>query len=70
MSAALLRNNKKCNELEDDRESCLHVLTGRLLRSLIIPFSGSGTTRFLRAFDEEYEDEEGVRGGDLRRVSC
>ena len=28
--------------------------------------SGSGTSRFLRAFDEEYEDE-GVRGGDLKR---
>jgi hypothetical protein len=23
---------------------------------------------FLRAFDEEYEDEEGVKGGDLKRV--
>ena len=33
MSAALLRNNKKCNELEDDRESCLHVLTWTALRS-------------------------------------
>jgi hypothetical protein len=22
---------------------------------------------FLRAFDEEYEDEEGVKGGDLKR---
>lgn len=27
MSAALLRNNKACNELEDNREWCLHVLT-------------------------------------------
>src|ERR1700729_1607096 len=32
MSAALLRNNKKYNELEDDRESCLHVLTWTALR--------------------------------------
>jgi hypothetical protein len=29
--------------------------------------SGSGTSRFLRAFDEEYKDEEGVKGGDLKR---
>jgi len=67
MSAALLRNNKKCNELEDDRESCLHVLTWTALRFTDHTISGSGTTRFLRAFDEEYEDEEGVRGGDLKK---
>jgi hypothetical protein len=29
--------------------------------------SGGGTRRFLRAFDEEYEDEEGVKGGDLKK---
>src|SRR5882762_2525073 len=67
MSAALLRNNKKCNELEDDRESCLHVLTWTALRFTNHTISGSGTSRFLRAFDEEYEDEEGVRGGDLKK---
>jgi len=31
--------------------------------------SGGSTSRFLRAFDEEYEDEEGVKGGDLKKVS-
>jgi len=67
MSAALLRNNKKYNELEDDRESCLHVLTWTALRFTNHTISGGGTSRFLRAFDEEYEDEEGVRGGDLKR---
>src|SRR5882762_43816 len=67
MSAALLRNNKKYNELEDDRESCLHVLTWTALRFTNHTISGSGTSRFLRAFDEEYEDEEGVRGGDLKK---
>jgi hypothetical protein len=67
MSAALLRNNDKCNELEDDRESCLHVLTWTALRFTNHSISGSGTSRFLRAFDEEYEDEEGVRGGDLKK---
>jgi hypothetical protein len=67
MSAALLRNNNKCNELEDDRESCLHVLTWTALHFTNHTISGSGTTRFFRAFDEEYEDEEGVRGGDLKK---
>jgi len=67
MSAALLRNNNKCNELKDDRESCLHVLTWTTLHFTNHTISGSGTTRFLRAFDEEYEDEEGVRGGDLKK---
>src|SRR5882672_859522 len=67
MSAALLRNNKKCNELEDDRESCLHVLTWTALRFTSHTVSGGSTGRLLRAFDEEYEDEEGVKGGDLKR---
>ena len=67
MSAALLRNNDKCNELEDDRESCLHVLTWTALRFTNHTISGSGTSRFLRAFDEQYEDEEDVRGGDLKK---
>jgi hypothetical protein len=29
--------------------------------------SGGSTSRFLRAFDEEYEDEESIKGGDLKR---
>ncbi|KIL56590.1 hypothetical protein M378DRAFT_16984 [Amanita muscaria Koide BX008] len=29
--------------------------------------SGSSSSRFLRAFDEEYEDEDGVKGGDLKK---
>jgi hypothetical protein len=67
MSAALLRNNDKCNELEDDRVSCLHVLTWTALRCTNHTISGGSTSRFLRAFDEEYEDKEGVKGGDLKR---
>jgi hypothetical protein len=63
--AALLRNNKKCNELEDDRESCLHVLTWTALRFTNHTTSGGGISRCLRAFDEEYED--GVKGGDLKK---
>jgi hypothetical protein len=67
MSAALLQDNEKCNELEDDRESCLHVLTWMVLRFTNHTISRGGTSRFLRAFDEEYEDEDGVKGGDLNQ---
>jgi len=65
MSAALFRNNKKCNELEDDRESCLHVLTWTALRFTKHTCS-EDSSMFLRAFDGEYEDK-GVKGGDLKR---
>ena len=67
MSAALLQDNDKCNELVDDRESCLHVLTWTALRFTKHTISGGGSNRFLRAFDEEYEDEDGVKGGDLKK---
>jgi hypothetical protein len=67
MSAALLQDNDKCNELEDDRESCLHVLTWTALRFTKHTISGGGSNRFLRAFDEEYEDEDSVKGGDLKK---
>ena len=66
MSVALLRNNKKYNELEDDRESYLHVLTWTALRFTNHTISGGSTSGFLRAFDEEYEDER-VKGGDLKK---
>ena len=61
MSAALLRNNKKCNELEDDRESCLHALTWTALRFTKHACSEGDSSMFLRAFDKEYEDEKGVK---------
>ena|ERR1700676_4105469 len=67
MSAALLRNNKKCNELEDDRESCLHVLTWTALRFSKHACSEGDSSTFLRAFDEEYETADGVKGGDLKK---
>ena len=67
MSAALLQDNDKCNELEDDRESCLHVLTWIALRFTKHTISGSSSNKFLRAFDEEYETVEGVKGGDLKK---
>jgi hypothetical protein len=67
MSAALLQGNDKCNELEDDRESCLHVLTWTALRFTKHTISGGDSNKFLRAFDEEYEVKDGVRGGDLKK---
>ena len=67
MSAALLRNNKKCNALEDDRESCLHVPTWTALRFSKHTCSEGDLSTFLRAFDEEYETPDGVKGGDLKK---
>jgi hypothetical protein len=67
MSAALLQDSEKCNEFEDDRESCLHVLTWTALRFTKHSISEGDSNRFLRAFDEKYEDEDAVRGGDLKR---
>ncbi|KAF8224872.1 hypothetical protein L208DRAFT_1080716, partial [Tricholoma matsutake] len=67
MSAALLQNKGKNNELEDDRESCLHVLIWTALRFTKHTISGGSSNRFLRSFDENYEDEENVKGGDLKR---
>jgi hypothetical protein len=67
MSAALLHNNEKLHELVDDRESYLHVLTWTALHFTKHTISGGGSSRFLRAFDEEYEDEDGVKGGDLKK---
>jgi len=66
MSAALLQDNDKCNELEDDRESCLHVMTWTALPFTNLTISGGDTSRFMRVFDKEYEDEEGVKGGNLK----
>jgi hypothetical protein len=66
MSAALLQNNKKFNELEDDRESCLHVLTWTALRLTNHTISNGRSSDFLRTFDEEYQNEDGVKGGELK----
>jgi hypothetical protein len=67
MSAALFQDNDKCNELEDNRESCLHVLTWTALRFTNHTIFGGGTSTFLRAFDEVYEDEEDVKGRYLKK---
>src|ERR1700729_423635 len=67
MSAALLQANEKYNELEDDRESCLHVLTWTALRFTKHTISKGRSSDFLRAFDEEYKNEDGVKGGPLKK---
>jgi hypothetical protein len=67
MSAALLRNNKKFNVVEDDRESCLHVLARTALRFTKHTCSEGDSSTFLRAFDEEYETPDGIKGGDLKK---
>jgi hypothetical protein len=65
MSAALLRNNKKFNEVEDERESCLLAWTALHFSKHTCSEGDSST--FLRAFDEECETADGVKGGDLKK---
>ena len=67
MPAALLRNNSKCNALEDNREPGLHVLTWTALRFSKHALSEGDSSAFLRAFDEEYETADGTKGGDLKK---
>lgn len=62
MSATLLQDNEKCNEPEDDQEPCLHVLTWTVLCFTEHTISNGRLSNFLRAFDEEYENEDGVKG--------
>ena len=57
---------RSCNELEDDWESCLHMLTWMALRSTKHMCSEGDLSMFLRAFDEVYKNE-GVKNGDLKR---
>jgi hypothetical protein len=66
MSATLLQGNKKCNELQDDRELCLDVLIWTALRLTNHTISNGRSSDLLRAFDEEYEIEDGVKGGALK----
>ena len=63
MSAALLQNNGKPNDLEDDRESCLHVLTWTALR---FTNHNGDLKKLLRPFDEAYEARNGIEGGELK----
>ena len=60
-------NSEKLNDLKDDRESCLHVLTWMALNSTNHTISGGSSCTFLRIFDEDYEDKSCVKGGDLKK---
>jgi len=51
----------------DDRESCLHVLAWTTLRFTKHTCSEGDSSTFLRAFDEEYETADGIKGGDLKK---
>jgi hypothetical protein len=66
MLAALHRNNKKWKELEDDRESCLHVLTWTALRISKHTCSEGDSSTFPKAFDEGYKTADGIKRGDLK----
>jgi hypothetical protein len=68
MSAALLREKEKFNELEDDRESCLHVLTWMALRFTKF-HSPIGFGALLMPFDEAYKDNDVVKGGRFKMDS-
>ena len=69
MSAELLQEIKKRNELEDDRESCLHVLTWMALRYTSHSISKGCLKGFLKDFDETYEVTGGVNGGMYKESS-
>jgi hypothetical protein len=67
MSAALLCSSKKPNKLEDDWESCLHVLTWTALHFSKHTCSQGDSGRLLRAFDEQDETLDGVERGYLKK---
>jgi len=67
MSTVLLQDNEKCNELKDNQESCLHVLTWTVLCLTKRTISKGCLSDFLWAFDKEYENEDGVKGGALKK---
>jgi hypothetical protein len=77
MSAALLQNTAKPNELEDDRESCLHVLTWMvlcytelgILNDTELGNSNVTWRDLLRPFDEAYKAGDVVKGGIHKQVS-
>lgn len=69
MSAALLQDNKKPNELEDDRESCLHVLTWTALCCTKVTLSGTDWNTIVMPFDEAYEGGGVMKGGQLKERS-
>jgi|SRR5882762_496734 hypothetical protein len=68
MSAALICNNKKCNEIGYDRElSFLHVLTWTAFDSTKQMCSGGGLNRLFRAVDE---DKQKMASGKVISIGC
>jgi hypothetical protein len=69
MSVELLQDNTKVNELADDRESCIYVLTWTALRFTKHTIKKGSLKSLLSPFDEKYEDGDVVAGGRLKRDS-
>ena len=67
MPAALLQDNAKYNELEDNPESSLDLRGWTALCFTNRTISGGGSSLFIRAFDEQYKYEDGIKGKDLKR---
>ena len=65
MSAAVLRDKTKINELADDRESCLHVLTWTALCFTKHTIKKGSLKGLLQPFNEAYEDED-LSAGELK----
>ena len=70
MSAAVLQDNTKANELADDRELCLHVLTWTALcfTKHTIKIKKGSLKYLLQPFNEAYEDGDAFAGGSFKRA--
>jgi hypothetical protein len=69
MSAELLHGNAKVNELADDRESCLYVLTWTALCYTKHAIKNDTLDGLLMPFNEAYKVRDFVRGGGLKQGS-
>jgi hypothetical protein len=69
MSAELLEDVTKANELADDRESCLYVLTWTALCYTKHTIKDRTLNDLLRGFYYAYKAGDLVTGGCLKRVS-
>ena len=70
MSAALLHDNSKCNKLEDDPESCLHVLTWMALRFTDHTISEAVQADYLELLMRFMKTKTVLKVETLRKVSC
>jgi hypothetical protein len=67
ISAALLLNVEKLHELQDDRESSLHLLTWIALRYTAHNLKPRDLSGLLEMFDETFFSDQGVNGGRIKR---